>query len=68
VYPVTDIIRNGSTATGGPKYLALHHLTPPTVVDSAEWKQASGSTPVPEHIPQISDRLRLVCRSYRHAN
>jgi hypothetical protein len=67
VYPVTNIIRNA--ATGGPKYLALYHLTSPTVVDSAEWKQASGSTPMPEDIrPEISDRLRLVCRSYRHAN
>jgi len=57
-----------SAATSGPKYVALYHLTSPTVVDSGEWKQASGSTPMPEHIrPQISDRLRLVCRSYRRA-
>ena len=53
----------------GPKYVALYHLVSPTVVDGAEWKQASGATPMPEHIrPQISDRLRLVCRSYRRAN
>jgi hypothetical protein len=46
--------------------VALYHLTSPAVVDGAEWKQASGSTPMPEHIrPQISDRLRLVCRKYR---
>ena len=52
----------------GPTYVALYHLTSPAVVDSAEWKQASGSTSMPEHIrPQISDRLRLVCRSYRRA-
>ena len=58
-----------NAATGGPKYVALYHLTAPAVVDSAEWKQASGSTPMPEHIrPQISDRLRLVCRSYRRTN
>ena len=58
-----------NAATGGPKYVALYHLTSPAVVDSAEWKQASGSTPMPEHIrPQISDRLRLVCRSYRRTN
>ena len=57
-----------TTAGGsGSKYVALYHLTSPAVVDSAEWKQASGSTPMPEHIrPQISDRLRLVCRGYRH--
>jgi len=35
----------------------------------ARWKQASGSTPMPEHIrPQISDRLRFACRSYRRAS
>jgi hypothetical protein len=63
--------RRFRTAAGGngPKYVALYHLASPAVVDSAEWKQASGSTPMPEHIrPQISDRLRLVCRSYRRTS
>ena len=60
--------RRFRTAAGGsgPKYVALYHLTSPAVVDSAEWKQASSSTPRPEHV-QVSDRLRLVCRSYRRA-
>ena len=58
-----------NAATGGPKYVALYHLSAPAVVDSAEWKQASGSTPMPEHIRlQISDRVRLVCRSYRRTS
>ena len=57
-----------NAGTGSPKYVALYHLTSPEVVTGDEWKQASGSTPMPEHIrPQISDRLRLVCRSYRRA-
>ena len=57
-----------NAAGGNPKDVALYHLTSPAVVDSAEWKQASGATPMPEHIrPQISDRLRLVCRNYRRA-
>ena len=56
-----------SAAGAGPKYVALYHLTSPAVVDSAEWKQASGSTPRPEHV-EVTDRLRLVCRSYRRAN
>jgi hypothetical protein len=61
--------RRFRTADGSPKYAALYHLTSPGVVDSAEWKQASGSTPMPEHIrPQITDRLRLVCRPYRRAS
>ena len=57
--------RRFRTAGGNPKYLALYHLASPAVVDSAEWKEASGSTPMPDHIrPQISDRLRFVCRNY----
>jgi hypothetical protein len=50
----------------GPQYLALYHLASPEVVSSPAWKQASESTPMPEHIrPQIRDRVRLVCRNYR---
>jgi len=61
--------RRFRAGSGGPKYVALYHLAAPGVVDSAEWKAASGSTPMPEHIrPQISDRLRLVCRSYTRAS
>lgn len=49
----------------GPKYVALYHLSAPGVVDSAEWKQASGSTPMPQRVrDQITNRLRLVCRNY----
>jgi hypothetical protein len=56
--------RTGNTT--GPKYVALYHLTSADVVTGPDWKQASESTPMPEHIrPQISDRLRLVCRAYR---
>jgi hypothetical protein len=51
---------------GGPKYVALYHLVSPEIVTGPEWKRASESTPMPQHIrPQISDRLRLVCRAYR---
>ena len=57
-----------NAAVAGPKYVALYHLTSPGIPDGAEWKAASGSTPMPEHIrPQITDRLRLVCRNYRRA-
>lgn len=49
----------------GTKYVALYHLTQPGVIDSADWKQASGSTPMPQYVrDQISDRIRLVCRNY----
>ena len=57
---------HGAATGGGPKYVALYHLTGPEVVDSAAWKQASGSTPMPGQVrEQITDRLRLVCRPYK---
>jgi hypothetical protein len=60
--------RRFRTSGGGPKYVALYHLTFPGVVDTAEWKDASGSTPMPQHVrDQISNRLRLVCRNYVRA-
>lgn len=60
--------RRFKTAAGGTKYIALYHLTSPGVVDSAEWKDASGSTPMPQQVrDKISNRLRLVCRNYVRA-
>jgi hypothetical protein len=56
--------RRFRNTAGGPKYVALYHLTSPGVVDGAEWKAASASTPRPPHV-EVTDRLRLVCRSYR---
>jgi hypothetical protein len=38
------------------------------MVDTPEWKRASGSTPMPQQVrDQISNRLRLVCRNYLRA-
>ncbi len=55
--------------SSGPQYVALYHLAAPEVVTGPEWKQASESTPMPQHIrPQIHDRLRLVCRKYRRGS
>ena len=52
-------------AGSGPKYVALYHLSAPEVIDGAQWKEASESTPMPAHIrPQITDRVRFVCRRY----
>ena len=60
--------RRFRTSGSGPKYVALYHLASPDVVDTQEWKDASGSTPMPQHVrSQISDRLRLVCRRYVRA-
>jgi hypothetical protein len=57
--------RRYRTGAGGTKYVALYHLASPGVIDSAEWKQASASTPMAQHVrDQITNRLRLVCRNY----
>jgi len=57
--------RRFKSADSGPKYVALYHLTTPEVIESAEWKGASESTPMPAHIrPQIADRIRFICRRY----
>ena len=53
---------------GATKYVALYHLEAPGVVDSAAWKQASASTPMPQRVRDtISGRVRLVCRNYVRA-
>jgi hypothetical protein len=60
--------RRFRTSGSGTKYIALYHLTAPGVVDTPEWKDASGSTPMPQRVrEQITDRLRLVCRNYVRA-
>ena len=60
--------RRFRTNTEGTKYIALYHLTSPDVVDTPEWKEASASTPMPQHVrDQITNRLRLVCRNYVRA-
>jgi len=57
--------RRFRAAGGATKYVALYHLASPGVVESAEWKDASGSTPMPPKVrEQITGRLRIVCRSY----
>jgi hypothetical protein len=60
--------RRFRSSGAGTKYVALYHLTAPGVVDSPEWKAASGSTPMPQYVrDQISNRIRLVCRNYLRA-
>jgi hypothetical protein len=60
--------RRYRTGDGGTKYVALYHLANPGIVDTPEWKQASGSTPMPPHVREkISNRLRFVCRPYQRA-
>ncbi len=55
-------------AAGHPGYVALYHLASPAIPNGPEWKRASESTPMPDHVrPHISDRLRLLCRAYQRA-
>jgi hypothetical protein len=57
--------RRYRTSAADTKYVALYHLASPGVVDTPEWKQASASTPMPQHVRgQITNRLRFVCRDY----
>lgn len=57
-----------SREASGSKYVALYHLRAPGVVDSAEWKHASASTPMPQDVRDtITDRVRLVCRGYERS-
>jgi hypothetical protein len=60
--------RRYRSGAGGTKYVALYHLASPGVVDTPEWKQASASTPMPQHVRDtITNRVRLVCRNYQRA-
>jgi hypothetical protein len=60
--------RRYRTSGGSTKYVALYHLEAPGVIESAAWKQASASTPMPQHVRDtISGRVRLVCRNYVRA-
>ena len=60
--------RRFRAGSGNPRYVALYHLASPQVVTGPDWKRASESTPMPQQIrPKITDRLRLVCRSYERS-
>jgi hypothetical protein len=57
--------RRFEATEGGPKYIAIYHLTHPEVQASAAWKAAI-DTPWSARIrPQTSDRVRWVLRSYQ---
>ena len=57
-----------SAGPNATRYVALYHLIEPGVQESAAWKQASGDTPMPQHVRDtITGRLRLVCKAYERA-
>ena len=49
---------------GGPKYVALYHLTGPEVVESKAWDVARQSDWTSRVTPHFRDRIRLVLRRY----
>jgi hypothetical protein len=62
VFSARRFRNNDGNAT---KYVALYHLTGPEVVESAAWRDASGSTPMPQAVRDtITGRVRVVCRRY----
>jgi len=50
--------------SGNRKYVALYHLTDPSVVESTEWKTARQSDWTSRLQPHFRDHLRLVLRRY----
>lgn len=56
--------RRFRVTVGGPKYLALYHLTGPEVVESKEWDVARQSDWTSRVTPHFQDRIRLVLRRY----
>jgi hypothetical protein len=56
--------RRFRSRAGTRKYVALYHLTSPSVVESAEWKQARQSDWTTRLTPHFRDHLRLVTKRY----
>ena len=56
--------RRFRSRAGTRKYVALYHLTDPSVVESAEWKQARQSDWTTRLTPHFRDHLRLVTKRY----
>ncbi|MBM3218528.1 MAG: hypothetical protein FJZ38_07550 [Candidatus Rokubacteria bacterium] len=56
--------RRFRATVGGPKYVALYHLTGPEVVESKEWDVARQSEWTTRITPHFRDRIRLVLRRY----
>ena len=56
--------RRFRATVGGPKYVALYHLSGPEVVESKEWDVARQSDWTSRLSPHFRDRIRLVLRPY----
>lgn len=65
--PGTLCARRFRSREGSHRYLAVYHLASPEVVETRAWKQAARSKWTEKMLPQMRDRLRIVCRRYTGA-
>ena len=65
--PGTLCARRFRSREGSHRYIAIYHLAVPEVVETPEWKQAARSKWTEKMLPQMRDRLRIVCRQYTAA-
>src|SRR3954453_20563033 len=57
--------RRYRTSESSTKSVALYHLASPDVIETPEWKEASGAPPMPPKVrDRVGNRLRFVCRPY----
>jgi hypothetical protein len=62
--PGTLCARRFRSRDGSHRYIAIYHLAAPEVVETPEWKRAARSKWTEKMLPQMRDRLRIVCRQY----
>lgn len=65
--PGTLCARRFRSREGSHRYIAVYHLASPEVVETPEWKKAARTPWTDKLLPQLRDRLRIVCRQYTPA-
>jgi hypothetical protein len=65
--PGTLCARRFRSRGGSHRYLAVYHLSSSDVVETPEWKKAARTPWTEKLLPQVRDRLRIVCRRYAPA-
>jgi len=65
--PGTLSARRFRSREGSHRYISVYHLASPEVVETPEWKKAARTPWTEKLLPQMRDRLRIVCRRYAPA-
>ena len=65
--PGTLCARRFRSPAGSHRYVAIYHLAAPDVVETPEWRKAARTPWTEKLLPQMRDRLRIVCRAYAPA-